>query len=123
MHTLLLDLEKRKIDLSADLAEIEDPRVLEIHPNLAEVYKRKISNLKDALQKEGTARQQAMATVRTLVDRIVLYPGEKRGKMEIEIQGELAAILRFANGDPAPLHKSMLKMVAGVGFEPTTFRL
>jgi len=116
MHTLLLDLEKRKVELARDLAEIEDPRVLEIHPNLAEVYRRKISNLEDALRKEGDARQQAMAMLRTLVDRIVLYPGDKRGKMEIEIQGELAAILRFANGDPVPLEKSMLKLVAGARF-------
>ena len=123
MHGLLIDLERQKAEMASDLAEIEDPKVLDIHPNVAGVYRRKIENLEEALRAPGDARLQAMATLRTLVDKIVLYPGEKRGEMEIEIQGELAAVLHFAGGDPVPLEVSMLKLVAGAGFEPATFRL
>ena len=63
--------------------------------------------------------------VHSLVDKIVLTPRD--GKLQVDLAGDLAAILAMAtNKKPAenePDGMVQVKMVAGVGFEPTTFRL
>ena len=51
-----------------------------------------------------------------------------RKTVVIDLHGELAGILSLASNAEKPLDKSgssveSIKMVAGVGFEPTTFRL
>jgi hypothetical protein len=69
--------------------------------------------------------EQATGSLRGLIDRIVLTP--VGGGLCAELHGDLAVLARFAhmekgraepNGGP-----ERLSVVAGVGFEPTTFRL
>ena len=120
----LLALEARQDELRALLAEREPERPL-IHPNLAEAYRRKVDGLHEALADEST-RAEAMELIRSLVEAIVLLP--EAGKLQVEVRGELAAILALvAEGKkPARTDRALaeqIKMVAGVGFEPTTFRL
>jgi hypothetical protein len=64
------------------------------------------------------------------VDRIELSPVVKNGRktLSIGLYGRLAGILAMATKAKAPLDESdapmkVTKLVAGVGFEPTTFRL
>ncbi len=54
------------------------------------------------------------------------------GGYEVELVGEIASMVRLANGtrkaapegaDVPDLYRSSVKVVAGGGFEPTTFRL
>ena len=66
---------------------------------------------------------EAAEIMRGLIDRIVLTPVD--GELRAELHGDLAVLARFAEegelssaGNPA-----RLSVVAGVGFEPTTFRL
>ena len=108
---------------SGDVIEIELPR---LHPNLAEVYRQKVATLVDALASEDGA--EARELVRGLVDRITLYPEGK--SQRVEVRGELAAILALSQGAQsvrgaaaAPDLAMQIKMVAGTGFEPVTFRL
>jgi len=61
------------------------------------------------------------------VDRIELTLSE-HGELEIDLYGDLAGILSLAGNKNRPLHQGdpsvqQVKVVAGVGFEPTTFRL
>jgi len=74
-----------------------------------------------------------MELIRGLVDEIRLVP--ENGANRIELRGELAAILGLADGtnsnggrrDTAAVAvgelSEQIKMVAGTGFEPVTFRL
>jgi len=39
--------------------------------------------------------------MRDLVERPVLHPKEERGGLDLEIQGHLAGLFRFATGQPA----------------------
>ncbi len=53
---------------------------------------------------------------------------EGRNNLSIDLYGHLAGILSMATKAKRPLHESgpevgYTKLVAGVGFEPTTFRL
>ena len=55
----------------------------------------------------------------------MLTPSEST--LEAELFGDLAAILDYAQGEHQQARKGLpemrLSVVAGVGFEPTTFRL
>jgi hypothetical protein len=48
--------------------------------------------------------------LRTLIDEIVLRPGDKRGKMSIEVYGEPSALFLLAND--APADNWMIRVVA-----------
>ena len=95
---------------------------------MAGAYRQKVENLSEALNAEGT-RAEAVDLLRGLVETIVLTP--EAGGYAILLKGDLAGILALAagtkNGKTAvaggPSAVSQVSLVAGVGFEPTTFRL
>ncbi len=76
-------LEARKADIEARLAAPEEPKPL-IHPNLAEVYRRKVAALNEALEDDAT-RDEAMDQIRSLIERITLTPEE--GGLRIDLKG------------------------------------
>ena len=124
MRNQLHRLEARKREIDADLRTQQDAMEIAIHPSLPDLYRRKVAKLQQALQHEAT-RPQVLETIRSLVDRIDVMPGRKRGHCEVTIVGALAQILAFAQKTTAALTGGggTSLMVAGVGFEPTTFRL
>ena len=68
-----------------------------MNPNIAEVYRRRIERLADALS-DPQAQQEASMALRSLIGDIVLTPGPKRGEIHATLRGELLSILEFANG-------------------------
>ncbi len=82
-------LEQRKSALEKDLAA-EPPPPVRLHPNLAEVYRQKIQNLRDALNQDDS-RVDAAGLLRSLIDEIRLVPVD--GQLDIYLVGNLAAIL------------------------------
>ncbi len=125
----MTDLENRKAETEARIKDATDNPVL-IHPNMANYYRDKIAALRAALGDE-LARVQAADLIRKLVDKIVLVPGtddEGHTSLSIDLHGHLAGILSLATKAKRPLGESGLevgymKLVAGAGFEPATFRL
>jgi site-specific DNA recombinase len=117
-------LEQRKSELRSFLAEADEPPPM-LHPSMALQYRKRVQQLYEALQGDDEARQvEAADTLRTLVNQIILTPAGDR--LEIDVQGDLAGILAISaqSKNPAALATgAQVKMVAGVGFEPTTFRL
>ncbi len=110
----LLALERRQDELTTLLATAEQPEPL-IHPNLAEVYRRKVAALHVALQCDET-RLEAAEIIRSLVDEIVLTP--ENGELRIDLRGELAGILAMSTGSKKPAAQThdgleQIKMVAG----------
>jgi site-specific DNA recombinase len=122
MQDALTQLEKRKATLACEVAATPLPPPV-IHPNLAELYRRKVDRLHECLNAAGT-RTEAAEALRCLVDEIRLVPQD--GALAIDLYGELGAILALTNdkaasGRPRSGHSTLL--VAGEGFEPSTFRL
>ncbi|KYO49583.1 recombinase family protein [Tistrella mobilis] len=117
-------LEARKTELEQFLAEADEPPPL-LHPSMALQYRKRVQQLYDALQDEDEGKRiEAADTLRSLVDQIVLTPVD--GKVEIDVQGDLAGILTISTQSKNPAAGatgSQVKMVAGAGFEPATFRL
>ena len=122
-------LEARKSELSNLLANAQEPPPL-LHPNMAQIYRQRISTLYECLQVEG-GKAEAAEVFRTLVDQVTLVPDG--AELAIVLRGDLAAILRFAAGKKNPDFLSeagvldgllsQASVVAGIGFEPMTFRL
>jgi DNA ligase D-like protein (predicted ligase) len=124
----MAELEARRDALRSRLAASEGTGVC-LHPNMADYYCTQIADLRAALTEDGRHRQ-AVEIVRKLVDRIELNPVVRNGRktLSVSLYGRLAGILAMATKAKAPLDESgapirVTKLVAGVGFEPTTFRL
>ena len=94
-------------------------------------------NAYDALRADRTNRD-AFEVIRSLLDTVILHPTD--AGFEFDIEGDLAHILSLSTAGnqsqgPSTTKPSQfllegsgelaeqVKMVAGVGFEPTTFRL
>ena len=90
---------------------------------MAELYRNKVTELARALE-HPDGRSEAAESIRGLIDAIVLTPD--KGKLRIELTGNLAAMLDAAqNKKRSPENGKLvqLAMVAGGGFEPPTFGL
>ena len=96
-----------------------------LHPSMALQYRKRVQQFYEALQdEEEEKRIEAADILRSLVDKIVLTPVD--GKVEIDVQGDLAGILMISAQPKNPAGErggSQVKMVAGAGFEPAAFRL
>ena len=113
-------LEARRLDLFSQL-EGTPRSVPRLHPNVAEVYRKKVANLGEALNEERT-RAEAAEAIRELIEEVRLVP--KDGNLKIELYGELAALINLANEYPRSKGTGVqVTLVAGIGFEPMTFRL
>jgi site-specific DNA recombinase len=127
LQVKLDELEQRKVTLEAALAAALPPAP-RLHPNLAELYRRKVADLQSALA-DPESRSEALEILRGLVERVVLHPVEKG--FEIELIGEIAAMVdlgtnkKAGSKEPAvpEAYRCSVKVVAGIGFEPMTFRL
>ena len=98
-----LEIQKRALTRELTLQTEEDKIVL--HPNIGELYARKIGDLKSLLQNDAT-KHQATEIIRSLIEKIVVSPTSQRGKSGVVSSGVGRVLL-----------------VAGAGFEPATFRL
>jgi site-specific DNA recombinase len=103
---------------------------------MADLYRRKVTELAEALADEES-RAGATESLRGLIDSITLTPDAST--LRIELQGNLAAMLRAAEAQSSgkPLNNLLLDgarspsdddlvqimVVAGGGFEPPTFGL
>jgi site-specific DNA recombinase len=120
----MIQLDERRSILVAQAKQASAPEPY-LHPNMAHVYRRKVRALADALKMDDSASASAREALRGLIDQVVVAPTSEG--FTIELVGDLAGILCVAagqdhrgmaiSGDPSVQH------IAGLGFEPRTFRL
>lgn len=110
MKARMAELEREKADVAARLAEAPQT-VPDVHPGIAEIYKRKVAALAETLTDPAT-RLDASSDIRSLVGKIVLHPGEKRGQVHATLHGSLIGILDFANDNPQPEANRIITSVA-----------
>jgi site-specific DNA recombinase len=123
LQSKLKNLESEQERLTAELASHDCPQTL-IHPNLALVDRQKVERLGGALHDAQHGRE-AFELVRSLISEVRLVPAD--GTLLLELEGDLAGIVAISEsakpGQEPGAKALQIKMVAGVGFEPTTFRL
>ena len=137
INAKMVGLEARKKELERDLAQAQEPPPL-LHPNMAHHYRAQLDNLYQALEHDDeNKRFEAAEVIRSLIEAILLVP--EGGELKIDVRGDLAGILAIAVERKKPASRagskrsaisgdlisrqSQVSLVAGVGFEPTTFRL
>jgi site-specific DNA recombinase len=123
-------LEARKAEAAKELRGLSDEPV-RLHPNLAALYRRKVAALQDVLESDAT-RTEAVEIIRSLVDKVIFRSTPEAGGLEVELVGDIAGMVHLAqkSNKNSPVSRAVhdeftrsVKVVAGVGFEPTTFRL
>lgn len=87
----LTELEAKQDSLSARLSDAPQD-VPDIHPGIAETFRRRIDRLTAALDHPDDAAEAAEA-IREIIDRIVITPGRTRRDFSVTLQGELGTIL------------------------------
>ena len=130
----LTDLERRKADLTAQLAAAANPvRRVRLTSGAAEIYRAKVADLEASLSAQEI-RAEAGEALRSLIERVVLTPDPSAADgLSAVLHGELAEILSLASAPVSSARNeklprtvvlgSLLSLVAGIGFEPMTFRL
>ncbi|MXO73456.1 hypothetical protein GRI99_17675 [Altererythrobacter buctensis] len=129
-------LKQRSLDLRAECDAIEAARIdidqlehLLSHPALSESYRRRCEDLSALAATGANDIARARPLISSLVDRIDVTPhGDGTKGADLIVHGQLAALLSIPQNANGPAtdeggEASSLKLVAGVGFEPTTFRL
>ena len=79
----------KREELKATLAAADAPPPL-LHPEMAGLYRQKVTALGQALEHPET-RTEAAEALRALIDAIVLTPNQ--GELQIDLKGNLAAML------------------------------
>ena len=122
-----LDELAQRRDALVDELAAPAPSPVRLHPNLGEVYRRKVEEL-DAALRDPLIHDEAVEIVRGLIERLVDPSGEA-ADFEVELVGEIARMVELGAGTErkkAALDERTacsVKVVAGTGFEPVTFRL
>jgi site-specific DNA recombinase len=95
-------LQKRLEELESRRAELEQEMTsasatpIRLHPNLAQVYRRKVEQLQQALN-DPEIRDEAIEVLRSLLESVVIAPAD--GGLEIEIVGEIAHMIEMGMAD------------------------
>ena len=121
----LRSLEARKRDLERASSTSLEERAIELHPNIADLYRKKVTQLQSLLTDE-TTHAQAMDVIRSIIERIEVHAGEEPDQPQVILVGALAHILAFTHQNKTAASQGdggRVLMVAGGGFEPPTFRL
>jgi hypothetical protein len=90
------------------------------HPGLADRYRELVSQLQVALNKVD-ARAEAAEILRPLVEDIEV--GTADGQTTITLTADIVKLMALPGAKVPASFESSVKVVAGTGFEPVTFRL
>ncbi|WP_082564453.1 recombinase family protein [Caulobacter sp. Root1472] len=80
--------------LEAQMAETPAD-VPDVHPNVANLYRRKVERLIEALDRPEDHDHAAQA-LRAVIDSIVVTPGEKRGEVLVQLLGDFRKVIAWA---------------------------
>ncbi len=116
LQQMLTDLEARKRDKEEELSAAPPPAP-RLHPNLAELYRRKVADLHEALA-DVSIRQEAIELLRELIERITVTPSGDG--IQVELIGDIVNMIELpdASGRSVPdLYRCSVKVVAGARYQ------
>jgi hypothetical protein len=112
LQVKLDELEQHKLKLESEIASAPGaaPR---LHPNLAEIYRKKVASLQEALSDPET-RSEAIEILRGLIERVAVSTA--KDGCTIELVGEIANMVGLSTGPESRKtgpYRSSVKVVAG----------
>ena len=106
-----------------------DALVLLPHPALRQRFEERVAGLRQSLS-DPENKVEVAKVLGELIEEIIVYPPSYGASAEAEITARLSNLVSFANAKSRPPEggrlsspSSAIKVVAGTGFEPVTFRL
>ena len=93
VQTKLEALEARQGQVARELTGLSTEPV-RLHPNLAELYRRKVAALQDLLEGDA-ARTEAVEIIRSLIEQVIFRPTAEAG-LEVELVGDIAGMVHLA---------------------------
>ena len=118
--TRLGELELRRRVIEAQMQLFDTRKVVSLHPQAATRYREMVAEIHEAFTRGDAASAEAVTLVRQLIGEIRILPAAVKGEpVALEIAGDLAALMVREGAIPSVT----ASVVAGAGFEPTTFRL
>ena len=116
--------EAEKDELEASLVVLpQESDIIPIH-NISDMYAKRVQQLVDGLT-DPVLKQQAINVIQSMIEYVTVTP-EDDG-FTVDLHGELGRILEIVTAGKAEAGAEFSQhshtVVAGVGFEPTTFRL
>ena len=108
-------LKARRAELKAALATLDAPAPIRLHPKAGSFYADLVADLATAIEGDDAAELRDL--IRTTIDHVDFEPRPGLGDFNLTVHGQLATILGIA----AP--RCEVRVGAGTGFEPVTFRL
>jgi len=70
-----LEAEREKVEREAAAFSVPGEKIIDFHPGLPALYRRKIAEIQMALKDEAL-RREAMMILRTLIEKVVVTPTE-----------------------------------------------
>lgn len=113
-----------ELDQMKSQREAATPAPVELPEDLPALYRAHVEDLVGMLS-DPTVRDRASDALRELISALGVHP-QPGGGHRVELEGKMLGLLGFAdNKNAAALSGAAcsFELVAGVGFEPTTFRL
>ena len=111
-------LEARRAALEREYEAERADTGLVIHPAAPQRFRALVEQLNSVLAMEDTVeRRAAREALRALIRKVVVTPLPERGRCEVTVVTELAALVSEGAG------ARIKSLGAGTGFEPVTFRL
>ena len=89
-------LEAKKHQFEKVLSNLDVEHSIEAHPNMAELYSRKVNALQTLLT-DNTTRPEAMEIIRSMIDRIEVHDSGRRGDPDVMLVGALASIVDYTH--------------------------
>ena len=112
----LTSLEDRRAELDAALSALA-PSPARLKPSLSEIYRRKVKMLAETMA-DPEIRSAALDTINAV------NVHERSDGTTVELQGAITAMIELAQPEAGKsFDRCSVKLVAGAGFEPATFRL
>ena len=97
MKARMDELERQKAEIIARQSKAPSDTP-DVHPNIASIYRRRVERFTDALHNDEDGRIAA-EELRSLIEEVVLMPGDKRGEVHARLRGELFGILDFVEAE------------------------
>ena len=124
MEARIHAMEAEQRALASELAALkQEDSSIALHPGAAEKYKRIVADLHCHLDNLDTldAKDAIFSQIRALIEKVIITPTGERKPVDIQVEGKLATLLSVSSLKEAEGFR--VKLVAGAGFEPTTFGL
>jgi putative endonuclease len=111
---LMERLKGLEAEVEALEAKLTEPMIdmPDLHPNMAELYRRKVERLSEALS-QPEERNEAAQALRALIKEIILTPGPNRGQVFAELRSEFETVLQWAQDDGGQRFSAVGRFLGG----------